>query len=167
MSTFQSHSCSGLHLEVPPPSSSVRLSIIASAMACSTAAGSSSGNLALRRAHVTSFPRDVCSARSNLAAPFTPPECQQAYDAHLYLSSGVACIASLLPAVRALVYSVKQGRREGMSPRPSASQRSLRVTRPSKECRSPGKRYQSLMTRRVEGGVPSSGKGRCSTIAVC
>ena len=121
-STWGSNSCSGLHLGALPSSSSMPHSVMAPAMACSTAAGSSSGNLALRRSHVASFPGDGCSARSAQAASFTPPECLHACDARLYLSSGVgSCAAPLLLGLRALVYSINRGNREKMSPLLSAS----------------------------------------------
>ena len=104
MSTFGSNSCSGPHLGTLPSSSSIRLSAIASSMACSTEAGSSSGNLARRRSHVASFPGYGCSARSALAASLAPPECRHACAALLYLCSGVAsCAAPRLRGLRALV----------------------------------------------------------------
>jgi len=61
-----------------------------SAMACPTTAGSSSENLALRRSDVASFRGDGCSARSALAASFTPPGYRHTCGARLCLSVGVA-----------------------------------------------------------------------------
>ena len=118
MSTFGSNSSSGRHRGALPSSSSMLLSVIASATACSTAAGSSSGNFALGRSYDSSFPGDRCSARSAVATFFTPSEWRQACSAFLNLSSAVcSCARPLLRALAALVYSISQeGRMEEISP---------------------------------------------------